>query len=235
MLLPENRVAMITGANRGIGKAIAQALSAAGYRLSLGARDPATLNPADFSGEALFCEYDALDKAKPQKWVAETLDRYGCLDALVLNAGVIVPVGLSSGSEDELDLMWDVNFKGPLRLVRAALPALKATGHGRVINLVSLSGKRVFSAGNMGYCASKFAALSLTHSIRQDGWEHGLRATAICPGLVDTDMVSAVNTPAGEFKIQPAAIAATAAYALSLPNDATVAEILVNSRLEATF
>ena len=131
--------------------------------------------------------------------------------------------------------MWDVNFKGPLRLIRSTLDALKQSGSGRVVTIVSLSGKRLMGSGNLGYSASKFAALSLSHAVRHEGWNDGVRATAICPGLVDTDMVSHMNAPSGEFKITPEAIAATTAYALSLPNSAAVAEILVNSRLEATF
>ncbi|MBX2884755.1 MAG: SDR family NAD(P)-dependent oxidoreductase [Granulosicoccus sp.] len=232
MLLPQNRVVMITGANRGIGLATAQALSSAGFRLSLGVRDVSTLKSASFANETFSHQYDALDKQSIEQWTQKTLDHYGAIDALVLNAGVMVPVGIVEGSEEDLDLMWDVNFKGPLRVVRATLDALKRSGHGRVVNVVSLSGKRVMGADNLGYCASKFAALALTHAIRQEGWDSGLRATAVCPGLVDTDMVSHVTAPDGQFKITPEAIAATAAYALSLPNDATVAEILVNSRLE---
>jgi len=233
MLQADNRVVMISGANRGIGLATARALSSAGFRLSLGVRDVSTVNANSFNDDVLVAPYDATSKSAANEWVQETIDRFGAIDALVLNAGVMFPIGFDDDKEDELDTMWDVNFKGPLRLVRAALPLLKVCGHGRVVNVVSLSGKRVMSDGNLGYCASKFAALSLTHSIRQAGWDDGIRATAICPGLVDTDMVSHVSAPHGEYKITPEAIAATAAYALSLPNDASVAEVLVNSRLEA--
>ena len=67
----------------------------------------------------------------------------------MLNAGVLKPVGIAEGSEADLDLMWDVNFKGPLRLIRSALLALKRCGHGRVINIVSLSGKRVMGSNNL--------------------------------------------------------------------------------------
>ena len=87
----------------------------------------------------------------------------------------------------------------------------------------------------LGYSASKFAALALTHAIRHDGWSDGIRATAICPGLVEMRMVADVEPPEGQFKIAPDTIAETVAYALSLPNEAVVAEILVNSRLEASF
>lgn len=241
MLDANNRVVMITGANRGIGLAIASNLAQAGYRLSLGARDPASLDTESLTTGAcgttniMTHRYDATNKESADTWSAATLEKFGAIDAVVLNAGVMVPVGVASDNEADMDLMWNVNFKGPWRLLRATLPELKKSGHGRVINVVSLSGKRVLSSGNLGYCASKFAALSLTHALRHEGWNEGLRATAICPGLVDTDMVSHVTAPQGEFKITPEAIASTAAYALSLPNDASVAEILVNSRLEASF
>ncbi len=235
MLSPENRVVMISGANRGIGLAVAKTLSAAGYRLSLGARDPSVLDLSMFSSEVFVQPYDALDDASASSWVQATQQKYSSIDALILNAGVMKPVAVASGGEQDLDLMWNVNFKAPLRLVRAALPGLKQCGHGRVINMVSLSGKRVMGSGNLGYCASKFAATSLTHALRYEGWDYGLRATSICPGLVDTDMVAQVTPPENEFKIDPEAIAETTAYALSLPNSASVAEILVNSRLETMF
>ena len=232
MLQADKRVVMISGANRGIGLAVAKTLAEAGYRLSLGVRDTSGINADDIGDDVIVVPYDATSGSAAAEWTKATLDRYGAIDALVLNAGVMFPIGFDDEKEAELDTMWDVNFKAPLRLVRAALPSLRTCGHGRVVNVVSLSGKRVMSAANLGYSASKFAALSLTHSIRQAGWDDGIRATAICPGLVDTDMVSHVSAPAGEFKITPEAIAATAAYALSLPNEASVAEVLVNSRLE---
>ena len=235
MLQPDNRTVMISGANRGIGLAIAKTLSEAGYRLSLGARKPDSIDTSQLSDQVMCHHYDATDLQSATLWQAATLEQFGAIDAVVLNAGVIKSVGVETGTEADLDLMWETNFKGPLRLIRATMPSLRKCGHGRVINLASLSGKRLLSESNLGYGATKFAAVALTHAIRRAGWEDGIRCTAICPGLVDTDMVSNVTTPAGEFKITPETIAATAAYALSLPNDASVAEILVNSRLEAMF
>lgn len=235
MLDSEGKVIMISGANRGIGRAIAQLLQARGYRTSLGARNPTSLAVDTGNSSTMAHQWDAHSNTDSVQWVEATLEKFGRIDGLVMNAGVIHPVGLEAGSEAQLDDMWAVNFKGPLRLVRAALAPLKSSGQGRVVNVVSLSGLRVMSAGLLGYCASKHASSALTHAIRQDGWASGLRATSVCPGLVDTDMVAHVETPQDQFKIAPDTIAQTVAYALALPNEAVVAEIRVNSRYETMF
>ena len=237
MLAPDGRVVMISGANRGIGLAVADLLAASGYRLSLGARDPAALEaatahlPAD---RVHRFTWDARDPALSPAWVDSTVERYGRIDAVLANAGLSLSAGLEDSDEAAYDEMWEVNFKGPLRLIRAALPRLRAAGNGRVVIIASLAGKRLLS-DSLGYAASKFAAVALTHAVRRAGWDDGVRATAICPGLVDTDMVAAKTAPEGEFKIEPQAIAASVAYLLSLPNNASVAELLINSRLEASF
>ncbi len=237
MLLPDGRVVMISGANRGIGLATARLLAEQGYLLSLGARDAAALEtatadlPAD---RVLRCAWDATDRAASKAWAARTLEHFGRIDAVVANAGLSLPAPLEDEDETAYDRMWEVNFKGPLRLVRAAMPALRAAATGRVIVLASLSGKRVLSE-SLGYPASKFAAVALVHAVRRAGWADGVRATAVCPGMVDTDMVAHRETPAGDFKIEPETIAASMAYLLSLPNSAVVAELLINSRLEASI
>ena len=235
MLAANGRVIMISGANRGIGLATARVLAARGFRLSLGARDPDTIDKAGFDSDLQVVRWDATEPEMSKAWAAEVQQNFGQIDGVVLNAGVAIAGKLEDDDEAAYDTMWEVNFKGPLRLTRAILPALRASGHGRVINIVSLSGKRLMSASMLGYSASKFAALTLTHAIRHDGWSDGIRATAICPGLVATRMVANVEPPEGQFKIAPDTIAETVAYALSLPNEAVVAEILVNSRLEASF
>jgi NADP-dependent 3-hydroxy acid dehydrogenase YdfG len=235
MLNPDGRVIMVSGANRGIGLATAQALAKLGYTLSLGTRAPERM-PMDGLDGAMIHHWDATKAATSAEWASATQQRFGRIDGVVMNAGVELGGALEGeNDEDAFNQMWDVNFMGPLRLVRATLPALRACGQGRVINVVSLAGKRVRSDKILGYSASKHAANALTHAIRMSGWEDGVRATSICPGLVETDMTAHATAPAGSFKIAPDAIAQSIAYALSLPNEAAVAEVLVNSRFEPMF
>jgi len=236
MLAPDGRVLMISGANRGIGLTTAKLLAARGYRLSLGARNVAALEAATagLPGDVLRCRWDAKERATSGEWAEATLGRFGRIDAVFANAGVSLPGPLESDDESGYDEMWEVNFKGPLRLVRATLPHLRKVGSGRVIILASLAGKRLLNDA-LGYPASKFPAVALAHAVRRAGWDDGVRATALCPGLVDTDMVAHREAPPGAFKIEPEAIAESVAYLLSLPNNASVAELLVNSRLEASI
>ncbi|WP_193181786.1 SDR family oxidoreductase [Nisaea sediminum] len=233
MLSPEGRVILVTGANRGIGLAIAKSLAARGYTLSLGARRPETIPLAEIGGDPMVHHWDAEALETSAGWIEATMARYGRIDGVVLNAGIEIGGSLEHGTEEEFDRMFSVNFKGPLWLARAALPHLRTSGAGRVINIASLGGKRVLRNEILGYSASKFAAMALTQAIRQSGWDDGVRATSVCPGLVETRMTEHIPAPEGQFKIEPETIAETVAYALSLPNSATVAEILVNSRYEA--
>lgn len=233
MLSPENRVILISGANRGIGLATAKRLEQQGYTLSLGARSPEAFPERELQGTPFVHAWEATDAGSSKAWVDATLARFGRIDGVVLNAGVEIGGSLETGTEEEFDTMFAVNFKGPLWLVRACLPHLRACGAGRVVNVVSLAGKRLLRHQILGYSASKHAAIALTSAIRQSGWDDGVRATSICPGMVDTRMVEHVSVPEGQFKIEPEAIAESVAYALSLPNNASVAEVLVNSRYEA--
>ncbi len=229
---------MVSGANRGIGYGIARCLIERGYRVSLGAREVKTLDVAAAGAgpERVACfPYDALDLDLAEAWVAGTAQRFGRIDGLVNNAGIAAPaVTIEDDDESNLDRMIAVNVKGPLRLIRLAMPHLIESGSGRVINIASLSGKRVKNA-NLGYAMTKFALVALTHAVRRHGWDHGVRATAVCPGYVRTDLTAAVESVAPEEMIQPEDLAVLVETALALPNNAVVAEMLVNCRLEDSF
>ncbi len=141
-------------------------------------------------------------------------------------------VKFDDDDEREMDQMWEINVKAPWRLTREAFPYLKHSGEGRIINLVSMSGKRV--KGTLaGYSVSKFAFLALSQSMRNLGWEDGIRVTAICPSFVNTDMAGGVRVNPKDIT-QPEDIAKIVSTVLSLPNNAYVGEILVNFSLEKT-
>lgn len=227
MLKPDGRVIMVSGASRGIGRAVTENLLAAGFRVSAGMRNPEALEPR----ENLMCaRYDAEDAASIESWVVATREKMGRIDGIVNAAGVNPKVRITDAGEDELDLMWRVNVKGPLRLVRAAFPHLASAGHGRVVNLGSLAGKRVGS--NVGYAMTKFAVVAMTHGIRREGRQAGIRATVICPGYVATDMTVGETEIARHEMSQPQDIAELVRTALCLPDNASVSELLVHCQFE---
>jgi NAD(P)-dependent dehydrogenase (short-subunit alcohol dehydrogenase family) len=231
MLNPAGRVVMLSGATRGIGRAVMERLLAAGCLVSAGVRDAARLpSHPGLTHHA----YDAARGDSAENWVAATVARHGRIDALVNAAGINPRGTLLDADETPFDAMWTVNAKGPMRVIRAAWPHLVASGSGRVVNVASLSGKRVRNE-NLGYAMSKFAVMALTQEVRRLGWEHGIRATALCPGFVDTDMTAHVkHVPRGAMS-RPEDLAVLVEAVLHLPNTASVAELLVNWRHEDTL
>jgi NADP-dependent 3-hydroxy acid dehydrogenase YdfG len=227
MLEVNNRIVLVSGASRGIGRAVVDRLVGSGFRVSAGLRDPSRLEESE---GLMTHRYDAEDAKSPISWVNATIARWGGVDAIVNAAGINPMVRVSDDGEDELDEMWRINVKGPLRVIRAAFPHLAVCGHGRVVNLGSLSGKRV--GRNVGYAMTKFAMVALTHGIRREGRTAGIRATVICPGYVATDMtLNDDEIPRHEMS-QPGDIARLVETALMLPNNASVSELLVHCQFE---
>ena len=231
----EKKVVMISGANRGIGKIVAEKLFEEGYFLSLGIRNPVSL-PGSFSSipEArLLCNvYDAKIPQSAKSWIDGTIKHFGRIDVLINNAGILHSIGLEDDSEELLDEMWEVNSKAPLRLTRFAFPYLRKSGSGRIIDIISMSGKRV--KGNwVGYSMSKYAALAASHTARLQGWEDGIRVTTVCPGYVRSEMTS-INAPnvKQESMSLPQDIARIISSLLLLPNESHVPEVLMNCVFE---
>ncbi|ATU72726.1 short-chain dehydrogenase [Komagataeibacter rhaeticus] len=231
-LTDTGRVVMISGAGRGIGAAIAQRLAQQGWRISAGLRDPDAFT---LPSPHMACHFDATDCESEQHWVARTLARHGRIDAVVANAGIMIPGSLLEVDDAGLERMLQVNVRSPARLVRAAWPALQATGQGRVIILSSLSGKRVKSPRSGTYAISKFAAVGLSNGIRRLGWADGIRSTVICPSFVATDMTAGVNGLDPSEMTQPDEIATMASMVLDMPNHASVSELCVTCRDEDMF
>jgi NADP-dependent 3-hydroxy acid dehydrogenase YdfG len=228
------RVALVSGAGRGIGAAIAAQLHEVGWHLSLGMRRPQM--PAWGNAETVHLHaYDATGAGAEDAWVEAAHAAFGQIDAIVANAGLMIPKTVVEADDDDLNAMLEVNVKAPRRLAKAAWEALSASGRGRVVLLASLSGKRVKSAGSGLYAMTKFAVVALAHGIRQVGFDRGIRATAVCPGFVATDMALAISDRPAELMTDPKDIARIVTMLLDLPNEASVAEFTINCQLEESF
>jgi 3-oxoacyl-[acyl-carrier protein] reductase len=178
----EGKAALITGASRGIGRAVAQQLAAAGVSLGLASRsgddlglDGVVARPCDVRNPA---DLEAI--------VGETVDRFGRLDILVANAGVGAYGPFLELAPEHLEEMIDVNVKGTLYAVRAALPHLIESGEADLVTIASEAGRRGLPLEAV-YCASKFAQVGFTRAMDHELREQGVRCTNICPGGVATE------------------------------------------------
>ncbi len=238
-LTPAGRVILISGASRGIGFAIARRLLDEGYFLSLGVRNPELLKKSFAPDDRRLhvARFDALDPNSAKVWVEAAVERFGRIDGLINNAGILRQIGFSDTGEEALDELWAVNVKAPFRLTRLCLPQLRKTGQGRIINIASTDGKRYRNATvSVGYAMTKHALVAMSHAARFDSWDYGVRVTALCPGAVATDLIAGVPgvTPSAE-RMDPDTIARTVSFLLTLPNTASVAEMPLNTRLESTL
>lgn len=236
------RTLLISGGSRGIGKAIAEIALKRGHRLSLGVRAPSDIASSPLGMLAkqeqdrlMIHPYDALEPSSADAWVAASLERFGRMDGLIHSAGIFSRVGLRfrAGEEEEIERLWRLNLMGPWWLTRAAWPHLEASADGRVITLVSMSGKRV--KGTLAaYATSKFALMGLCQAMRNEGWERGIRVTAICPGWVNTDMAAAVSALPKESMTQPQDLAVLVCQLLDMPASCVPFEVAVNCVLETS-
>lgn len=234
--MTSSRVVLISGASRGIGAATAKTLFDAGWIVSLGMRQPTMPSWAHSAPERVHLfAYDAKSIEAPENWAVGVMQKYGRIDAAVANAGIANPKTPIEISDTEMADLLEINVQAPRRLAAACWDALSAVGTGRVIILGSLSGKRVKSARSGAYSISKFAAVGLAHALRHTGFDHGIRATAVCPGFVATDMAMSLSDRATETMTQPEDLARVIQMLIELPNEASVAEFCVNCQLEESF
>ena len=177
----DGKVALVTGASRGIGAAVARKLDTAGVRLGLASR-----SGDDLGLDAVAMATDVRDLAQLEAIAAATAERFGRLDILVANAGVGAYGPFLDLDRDWLDEMLDVNLKGTIYAVRAALPYLLESGEADVVSLASEAGRRGLPYEAV-YCASKFGQVGFTRALDHELRERGVRCTNVCPGGVATD------------------------------------------------
>ena len=214
------RVAIVTGAGRGIGRAIALRYSQEGAAVALAARTPAQINEAaaeieSNGGRALAIQCDVSSESDVDRLVDATVRQFGKIDILANNAAVnLPPTDLT-----EVDLsVWrnviDVNLTGAFICTRAVLPHMKRIGSGVVLNLSSVGGRRG-AAGRGPYRASKAALINFTETIGAEGANYGVRAVCLCPGGVDTEMMREIGMARGRELMKPEQVADVATYAVS--------------------
>jgi NADP-dependent 3-hydroxy acid dehydrogenase YdfG len=232
------KVVAITGASSGIGEAAARRLAADGARLVIGARRTDRLSRIaeeieSEGGTCLAAELDVTSRGSMDAFVQQALAAHGRIDVLVANAGVMLAAPLAEGRRDEWDRMIDLNIKGVLNGIAAALPPMMAQGSGHVILIGSNVGYRVPPMGGV-YAATKFAVRAIAESLRVEGGK-AIRSTLIAPGATRTEIVEHVEFPpikqallALRSEMLPAeAVAAAVAYAIDQPHEVDVSEILI--------
>lgn len=196
------QVAIVTGAGRGIGRATALQLADEGAAVVLAARSTDELagveaelcrrRPGGAPPPALAIPCDVTDEAQVQQMVARTLATYGRIDILVNNAGFARQRPIDATPLDEWQMALAVNTTGTFLCTRAVLPAMKAQGSGKIINVVSGAGKRG-SLRRGAYSAAKFGVIGFSQCLQLEVKEHGISVCCVCPGPVDTEMRAANN------------------------------------------
>ena len=239
------KVVLVTGASSGIGEAIARRLGATGAKLVLGARRIERLETIArdiiaAEGEVLTMATDVTRRGDLEALVSAAIQRFGRLDVLVNNAGLMPLSPLRQLKVDEWNRMIDVNLRGVLNGIAATLPVFERQGSGHVINITSVADRGVFPTAAV-YCATKFAVRALSEGLRLESGP-GVRVTLIAPGATESELANHISDPelrqaaiAGFRKdlIPADAIARAVAFAIEQPAEVDVNEIVVRPTAQA--
>lgn len=234
----KQKVVLITGASSGIGAAIATHLANLGMHVLLGARRVSELRTlaaqiSDAGGSAAIFSLDVTSAHNTQEFIDFAMDLYGRVDVLINNAGVMPLSKLEARKLDEWNRMIDVNIRGVLHGIAAALPVMQQQRSGQIINMASIGAYTVSPTAAV-YCATKFAVAAISEGLRQEvGGD--IRVTVVSPGVVESQLAESISDPAGReemrafrrIAIQPDAIARAVQFAIEQPADVDVSEIIV--------
>lgn len=232
-----NKVILITGASSGIGAGIARELAASGAILLLGARRVDRLQALaselqQQGAEVEVAPLDVTSRTSVQQFAEVALEKWGRIDVMINNAGVMPLSPLASLKVDEWDQMVDVNIKGVLYGIAAVLSPMLAREAGHIINIASIGALSVSPTAAV-YCATKFAVRAISDGLRQENTQ--LRVTCIHPGVVESELAKTITDPSAAalmsdyraIALQPAAIGRAVRFAIEQPADVDVSEIVV--------
>lgn len=233
------KVVVITGASSGMGEAAARHLAEQGARVVLGARrtdrlDHIVADIASQGGQALAVATDVTDLAAVQALVDAAVSTFGRIDVLINNAGLMPLSPIESLKVAEWNRMIDVNIRGVLHGIAAALPHMKVQKSGQIITTSSVAGHLIFPASAV-YSGTKFAVRAICEGLRQEVKPYNIRTTTLCPGAVktelldhisDTQMQAANSDYVGQVGISADSFARMVAFAISQPEDVDVNEII---------
>ena len=233
------KVIVITGASSGMGEAAARHLAAKGARVVLGARrsdriEAVAAEIAGAGGQATAVATDVTKREDVRKLVDTAVETYGRIDVLINNAGLMPLSPMDRLKVDEWDRMIDVNLKGVLYGVAAALPHMQQQKSGHIINLSSVAGHKIFG-GSAVYSATKSAVRVISEGLRQEMAPHNIRVTIISPGAVKTELLEHITEAdvqkanqdyVGQVGVPAATFARLVAFAISEPEEVGINEIL---------
>ncbi|GLX19672.1 MULTISPECIES: SDR family oxidoreductase [Streptomyces] len=240
------KVVAITGASSGIGEATARRLAGDGHHVFLGARRTGRLAAlvreiTAQGGSAAFRALDVTSRADVRGFVAAARERFGRLDVMVNNAGVMPLSPLAALRVDEWDRTVDVNVRGVLHGIAAALPVMRAQdGGGHVVNIASVGAYEVSPTAAV-YCASKFAVRAISEGLRQECGDGRIRVTLVSPGVTESELADSIGDPTAReamkayraVALPAAAVADGIAYAVSRPAGVDVNELVIRPAASA--
>jgi NAD(P)-dependent dehydrogenase (short-subunit alcohol dehydrogenase family) len=186
----EGRVAIVTGAAHGLGRAAAARLHERGARVAVNVRDAARAEQVarEIGERARPVSGDVAAPDGPDAIVRKTLEMFGRIDILVNNAALPLTTRFEQITPDEWRRAIEVNLTAPFLLIQAALPTMKAQGYGRIVNIASTAGRMVSTLGGAHYTSSKTGLLGLTRAAAKELGRYGITVNAVCPGMIDTEL-----------------------------------------------
>jgi 3-oxoacyl-[acyl-carrier protein] reductase len=222
-------VALVTGAGRGIGKAIAGALAGEGATVVLASRTRSELEMVQREiesngGSAIVLQADITDDEQVNKLYREIESRFHRLDILVNNAGIGFFAPIKELSIEQFDAMWNLNMRALFLCTQKAIPIMQQQRRGAIVNVASLAGKNAF-IGGAGYSATKWALMGFSKTLLLEVRDHNIRVLTVCPGSVDTSFDPKQDPLKKEKILQPHDVADTVLAALKMPERAMVSEI----------